>query len=245
MKTKLPKKSIRGKKKTFDRKTFLIIFTLSVIVTGFITPFFFINTKAPCANSISCINGLNGDFDKSKSAGVFMGEVVTSPPQQLAEITPQLAVLGETNEPKRIEVDLSTQHLYAYQGDKKVFDFPVSTGKWWPTPTGTFSIWVKLRYTKMEGGNKSIGTYYNLPNVPYTMFFYNKDVPKSIGYGIHGAYWHNNFGHPMSHGCINMKEEDVALLYYWADPPATTNITYATKELAGTQVVIYGETPKE
>jgi lipoprotein-anchoring transpeptidase ErfK/SrfK len=135
--------------------------------------------------------------------------------------------------------------MNAYDGDKLVYNFPVSTGKWHHTPTGNFNIWIKLRYTRMKGGNKALGTFYDLPNVPYTMYFYNSEYPKTDGYGIHGAYWHNNFGHPMSHGCINMAEADVAQLYAWADPATVGNTTYASAESPGTPVIIYGTTPNE
>lgn len=97
----------------------------------------------------------------------------------------------------------------------------------------------------MEGGNKAWGTYYNLPNVPYTMYFYNNEVPKTRGYGIHGAYWHNNFGHPMSHRCVNMKPEESEKLYFWADPSVKGNTTYADKDNPGTKIVIYGTAPNE
>jgi lipoprotein-anchoring transpeptidase ErfK/SrfK len=53
------------------------------------------------------------------------------------------------------------------------------------------------------------GPGYNLPNVPYTMYFYR-------GYAIHGTYWHNNFGSPMSHGCVNLATPDAQWLYNWA-----------------------------
>ena len=66
-----------------------------------------------------------------------------------------------------------------------------------------------------------------------------------MGYSIHGAYWHNNFGHPMSHGCVNMKTEDAEQIYNWANPPTEGNTTYATKENPGTEVVIYGTAPTE
>ena len=96
----------------------------------------------------------------------------------------------------------------------------------------------------MEGGNPAIGTYYNLPNVPYTMFFYNNDVSKIDGYSIHGAYWHDNFGHPMSHGCINTKIADAKLLYEWTNPPATGYTTYVD-DSEGTPITISGVTPEE
>ncbi len=103
-----------------------------------------------------------------------------------------------------IDIDLSEQRLYAYEGDTVVASFVVSTGTaQYPTVTGQFRIYVKYVSTTMSGPG------YYLPNVPYTMYFYR-------GYGIHGTYWHNNFGTPMSHGCVNMRTSDAAWLFDWA-----------------------------
>jgi len=103
-----------------------------------------------------------------------------------------------------IDVDLSEQRLYAYEGDTLVNSFVVSTGIWqYPTVKGTFKIYVKLRYADMSGPD------YYLPSVPYVMYFYK-------GYGLHGTYWHNNFGVPMSHGCVNLRVSDAAWLFNWA-----------------------------
>ncbi len=113
-----------------------------------------------------------------------------------------------------IDVDLSQQMLYAYEGDTVVASFLVSTGVWaFPTVTGQFHIYIKLVSTLM------VGDGYYLPNVPYTMYFYK-------GYGIHGTYWHNNFGHPMSHGCVNMYTPDAEWLFYWASEGTLVNIHY-------------------
>lgn len=193
----------------------------------------------PCANSISCIKDLSGRFESDRE-GVFLGRRVSSP-QYIASVPVPKQVLGQTSGPKHISVDLSKQRLYAYEGDKLVFEFPVSTGKWGRTPTGEYKIWVKLRYTRMSGGSGN--DYYNLPNVPYVMFYYNDEVSKSRGYSIHGAYWHNNFGYTMSHGCVNMRPEDVAKVYEWADPVVEGNITHATADNPGTTITIYGEPP--
>lgn len=169
-----------------------------------------------------------------------MGQKVDLP-RDLALGIIQNKVLGETSGTKHISVDLAKQRLYAHEGDKKVFEFPVSTGKWGRTPTGDYKIWIKLRFTRMTGGSGN--DYYDLPNVPYVMFFYNNEVSKSRGFSLHGAYWHNNFGYPMSHGCVNIRPEDAAKLYQWADPVAEGNITYATDKNPGTSVTIYGEPP--
>jgi hypothetical protein len=198
--------------------------------------------KNDCANSISCIKNLSGLREESAASAEFLGKILEVP-KELAQIPPLANVLGNTTGQKRIEINLSTQYLYAYEDNNLIYYFPVSTGKWSPTPTGTFRTWIKLRYTRMTGGNKAWGTYYNLPNVPYTMYFYNELFPKTQGYGIHGAYWHNNFGHPMSHGCVNMRIEDVEKLYNWADPPTKAHTTYANENSPGTMVVIYGKTP--
>lgn len=199
-----------------------------------------------CANSISCIKDLSGAYDPHAKTGIFMGKKVTSPQATLAQESKNYAVLGEsTGGAKHIYVDLSTQTLYAKEGDEIIFQFPVSTGLWGRTPTGDFTMWTKLRYTRMTGGNQALGTYYDLPNVPYTMFFYNDTTPKSMGYSIHGAYWHNNFGHPMSHGCINMRIEDVAKLYYWADPPVglEQSIASFSTDTPSTPITVYGVAP--
>ncbi|MEA3326572.1 MAG: L,D-transpeptidase family protein [Chloroflexota bacterium] len=103
-----------------------------------------------------------------------------------------------------IDIDLSDQRLYAYEGQTNVRSFVVSTGTWdHPTPVGSYNVWIKLRYAAMSGPG------YYWPDVPYTMYFYS-------GYGIHGAYWHNNFGTPMSYGCVNMITEEAGWLYDWS-----------------------------
>jgi lipoprotein-anchoring transpeptidase ErfK/SrfK len=113
-----------------------------------------------------------------------------------------------------IDVNLSQQRVYAYEGDTLVNSFVVSTGTWQtPTVTGQFHIWIKLRSTTMSGPG------YYLPNVPYTMYFYK-------GYGLHGTYWHNNFGTPMSHGCVNLSIPDAEWLYNWASVGTLVNIHY-------------------
>lgn len=236
----MPKKKTQRKNKT--HLYWLIIFaSIVAILLGF---FFFYSQPPHCANSISCIRDLSGKYDPSASEGQFLGKAV-SPPLSLATAD-ILPVLGDktSSEDKHIYIDLKNQKLYAFEGNKLIYNFLVSTGKWGRTPTGDFRIWIKLRYTRMTGGNSALGTYYDLPNVPYTMFFYNSSVPKSMGYGIHGAYWHNNFGHPMSHGCVNMREEDVAQIFAWADPVTQGYENLKVNE-QGTLVTIYGEAPLE
>jgi lipoprotein-anchoring transpeptidase ErfK/SrfK len=113
-----------------------------------------------------------------------------------------------------IDVDLSNQTVSAYEGDALMNSFIVSTGTWQtPTVTGTYKIWIKLRSTTMTGPG------YYLPNVPYTMYFYK-------GYGLHGTYWHNNFGTPMSHGCVNLRTGDAEWLFNFASVGTTVHVHY-------------------
>lgn len=200
------------------------------------------NFSPRCANSISCIKDLTGKFEENSKNGMFMGRSLKVP-QFLAQTNLQ-TVLGQSTSPnKHIYVDLGSQTLYAYEDQKLVFSFPVSTGKWGPTPTGDFKIWIKLRYTRMTGGEGA--DFYDLPNVPYVMFFSNNEVAASRGYSLHGAYWHNNFGHPMSHGCVNIKPENAEKIFYWANPPSNGNITYSSSDSPGTLITIYGQPPQE
>ncbi len=113
-----------------------------------------------------------------------------------------------------IEVNLSEQRVYAWEGSVLMKSFIVSTGTWrTPTVVGSFSIWNKTRIQTMSGPG------YSLPNVPWVMYFY-KD------YGFHGTYWHNNFGTPMSHGCVNMTIPDAEWLYNWASYGTSVNVHY-------------------
>jgi lipoprotein-anchoring transpeptidase ErfK/SrfK len=117
-------------------------------------------------------------------------------------------------EARWISVDLSQQRLYACEFGATAASFVVSTGtSLHPTVTGDYRIYVKLLSTTMSGPD------YYLPKVPYTMYFYQ-------GYGIHGTYWHNNFGVPMSHGCINMRTSEAGWLFDWASVGTLVHVHY-------------------
>jgi len=142
-----------------------------------------------------------------------------TPTETLPPATPTRVVYNDipaeigANDPW-IDVDLTNQMVYAYIGSEIVNAFLVSTGTWQhPTVTGQYYIYVKYRYTDMAGPG------YYLPDVPYTMYFYD-------GYALHGTYWHNNFGTPMSHGCVNLRTEDAGWLYNFASVGTLVNVHY-------------------
>jgi lipoprotein-anchoring transpeptidase ErfK/SrfK len=173
----------------------------------------FFKPQFTCANSATCKSDLSVSVDND-IVGIFQGHKVVSPKIDLAQTILQSRVLGVhvTGEKKHIYIDLSTQTLYAYEGNTQVMKVLISSGKWGRTPVGNFNIWQKLPVTRMAGGQGA--DYYNLPNVQWVMYFHND-------FGLHGAYWHNNFGHPMSHGCVNMRLVDARELYSWADGPVS------------------------
>jgi len=105
---------------------------------------------------------------------------------------------------KWIDVNLTTQSLVAYEGQRPVYWATVSTGRArTPTPTGRYRIYKKLRSTTMSGPG------YRFRDVPHVMYFHGN-------YTLHGTYWHSNFGRPMSHGCVNLRLADAQWLYEWA-----------------------------
>lgn len=120
---------------------------------------------------------------------------------------------------KEIVVSISSQAMWAYENGELVNSTYVSTGTAevpeTTTPIGYHSIIAKVDVQTMEGTIS--GEYYRVEDVPNVMYFDN------LGNALHGAYWHNNFGTPMSHGCVNLPLDVAAWIYAWA--PVGTAVT--------------------
>jgi len=139
------------------------------------------------------------------------------PDEEFSPISPDIAF-----EDKRIEVDLAHQTLTAYEKNEVVLFTKISSGiktsrstNGIPTqtPTGRFNISVKMPSKHMGNGRLTDNLEdYELVGVPWTAFFHPD------GYAIHGTYWHNNFGVPMSRGCVNMPNEEAKWLFRWMTP---------------------------
>lgn len=224
-----------------NRKLLALIF-----VAVFVFTFAVINKPKVAENNdetqsdlTSCTaTDLTGSIEWSERNAFFEGSEVAVPALALAENP--VKVLGTTAGEKWIEVDLSDQKLIAREGDRVFMESSISSGlPGTPTPKGEFRIWIKLRATKMSGGSGR--GYYYLPNVPYVMFFENSQVPGRRGYGLHGTYWHNDFGRPRSHGCVNLPTENAKQLYYWVTPslPEGKGVVRATAENPGTKIIIH------
>lgn len=112
---------------------------------------------------------------------------------------------------KWILVDLSKQRTYCKLGKKTKKKYTISSGKSaTPTIKGTFYIYMKRQLHTMVGIDHRTGKeLYRQPNVRWISYFRG-------GYAFHATYWHNNFGRPMSHGCVNMRTKDAKWLYKWA-----------------------------
>jgi len=144
-------------------------------------------------------------------------------------------------EQKRIEVNLSKQVLTAYESEQVVFQTTISSGiavalkdpkaLSTQTPVGEFRILSKYPSKHMGNGNLFAGPNdYELPGVPWTCFFHE------AGYAFHGTYWHDNFGTPMSRGCVNMRIEEAKWLFRWVRPLHEPHRIYTPGY--GTRVVI-------
>jgi lipoprotein-anchoring transpeptidase ErfK/SrfK len=157
--------------------------------------------------------------EATEEPGQMMMEIVADTPTSEyvplpTSSAPKPAVASSGNGTRWIDVDLTNQRVYAYEGDTVVNSFIVSTGtRLTPTVTGQFNVYVKYRSNKMSGPG------YYLSDVPYIMYFYGS-------YGLHGTYWHNNFGTPMSHGCVNLRTDDAEWLFNWASIGTVVNVHY-------------------
>lgn len=118
---------------------------------------------------------------------------------------------GVDEDDRWIHVDLGEQTLVAYEGDTPVFVTLVSSGReGFATRTGTFRIQSKHVSTTMDDTD-SLMEAYSIEDVPWTMYF-------DGSYALHAAFWHDNFGRPRSHGCINLSPADARWLFSWAGP---------------------------
>jgi len=115
-----------------------------------------------------------------------------------------------------------------------VFNALVSTGlAEGSTPYGTFKTHRKRPYRRMVLQSGDLNVDYDLPGVPWVSYI------TMSGVAFHGAYWHSNWGHRMSNGCINMRPPDAKWLYRWCNPTVPFDVEYMVGE-TGTRVdVVY------
>ena len=129
---------------------------------------------------------------------------VAAGPRPLVEAGAGEASMAPAEGTRWIEINLTDQTLTAWQGPVAIMHTSISSGlPGTPTVSGRFNIGLKFQSQRMTGPG------YDLPGVPWVMYFHGE-------FALHGAYWHNNFGVPMSHGCVNVAVEESQFLYNWA-----------------------------
>jgi len=141
-----------------------------------------------------------------------------------------------------IDVNLTTQTVVAFEGEKPIYATMISSGreskikdKYHRTPTGEWRIREKHITTTMDGDGTAAGDLpYSIEDVPYVMYFFRS-------YALHGAFWHANFGSQMSHGCVNLSPLDAKYLFFFADPPLPSGWhgVHATDTSPGSRVIVH------
>lgn len=162
---------------------------------------------------------------------------------RIAEPEPMRPEMGPDD--KWIDINLETQTLVAYEGERPVYVTLISSGqarrsfepdKDWETLPGLHRIKSKHLTDTMDGDSAFDGPY-SVDDVPYVMYY-------ELAYALHTAFWHGNFGYPKSHGCVNIAPRDSRWIFNWSDPPLPDgwHSVYPTEEVSGTWLWIHGET---
>lgn len=132
----------------------------------------------------------------------------------------ELSPIHPEAEEKKVVVNVTDQTMSCYEGQREVYYSRISTGakfnaageevEEWSTPVGPHPIWRKVASLHMSGGTTGGG--YDLPGIGWTCLF------SGDGVAIHSTFWHNNFGVPMSHGCVNAQPDDAKWVFRWTSP---------------------------
>ncbi|MGB9896491.1 L,D-transpeptidase [Thermanaerothrix sp.] len=152
-------------------------------------------------------------------------------PEDVSPLSPQVPA----NE-KWIEVRLNSQVVIAWESDKPVFAARAATGARFRdgdfrTPPGRYQTNRKRPSRHMAAGDRAAPNSYDLPGVPWVSYLMDN------GISFHGTYWHNDFGRPRSHGCINLSPQDALWIYRWTHPTVPLDANYVTAK-RGTAVIV-------
>jgi hypothetical protein len=171
-------------------------------------------------------------IDGGAHPGAFIFSDYVTPVEQPAPPTtfdiPKTVKQGEY----WIDVNIAEKILTLFAYDKPIFATYVATGKPAnPTITGAYRVWYKLAKKRMQGGPPVVDHYYDLPNVPWVMFY-------KSGYAIHGTYWHDKFGTQQSAGCTNVTQGDAKFIFEKTMPILldNTNFVFSSDDNPGTVI---------
>ncbi len=154
-------------------------------------------------------------------------------PEEVAQISPEVPARQ-----KRLEVRLADQVTIAYENERPVFMSKCATGARfstgdYTTPPGYYVVRHKRPSRHMAGGNLASPAGYDLPGVPWVCTF------TQSGISFHGTYWHNDFGKPRSHGCINLTPQAARWVYRWTTPFVPLELETLFDETSGTGIDIF------
>ena len=147
---------------------------------------------------------------------------------ELAPLSPDVP-----EELKSIHVDLGTQTVTVFEDETPVLVSRCSSGvKGTTTPQGEFLTYHKGPSIHMTNQGDAIENIFDLPGVPWVSFF------TGTGVSFHGTYWHNDYGRPRSHGCVNLTPDDAKFIYRWTRPVVPPDVDYVHLPGQGTHVVV-------
>jgi hypothetical protein len=169
------------------------------------------------------------DFHLRKSFHVEAAEMRLVPYDELTLLSPDVPESS-----KYVHVDTATQTVTAFEGETAVLAARCSSGgRGTKTPLGDFLTYHKGSTIHMTNdGAAGAGQGFDLPGVPWVTFF------TSTGVSFHGTYWHNDYGTPRSHGCVNLLPEDAKFIYRWSSPVVPADTQYLHLPGTGTRVEI-------
>ena len=191
-------------------------------------------SQVMCADQIKVDDAGNTWYRVLEKYGTF-GDRFWAPAEAFRVMTAEeMSPINPHVEDKSVMVDLTHQTLSCFEGDKEVFFCRVSTGDKfdaegnkvdeWSTPIGGHSIWRKLVSVHMTGGTTGGG--YDIPGIGWTTLF------SGNGVAVHSTFWHNSFGIPRSHGCVNARPDDAKWVFRWTLPNVPYNpgdVTFSGK----------------
>ncbi len=168
------------------------------------------------------------DFHLRKSFYIPSYDMRIFRDDELAPLSPQVP-----ESLKHIHVDLGTQTVTAFEDDTPVLIARCSSGAGnTKTPLGDFRTYHKSPSVHMTNQGDAVEGIFDLPGVPWCSFF------TGTGIAFHGTYWHNDYGRPRSHGCINLKSEDAKFIYRWTSPIVPPGVDYLHLPGQGTAVQV-------
>jgi hypothetical protein len=155
-------------------------------------------------------------------------EMRVVPSNELGTLSPEVP-----QEEKRIYVNLASQSVTAFEGEKPVLVARCASGaKGTETPPGDFRTYHKGPSIHMTNQGDGTENTYHLPGVPWVSFF------TGSGVAFHGTYWHNDYGRPSSRGCVNLTPGDAKFIYRWTQPEVPTGTPYLNQPGEGTRVQV-------